>query len=377
MFRMKLFFLLLLLGLTGTVTSNAQEDGVLRMNEFRNPEKRTIIDIPNIEGYQTLKCDFHMHTMFSDGDVWPNVRVQEAWKEGLDVISITDHIEYLPHEEYVDINHNHAYELAKDMAARKNIVFIKGTEITRSTPPGHFNALFIGDASEYIEEYDNDKDKAAIMKATEQDAFIFWNHPGWKVNQVEGSYEWLDFVENLENENMLHGIEVINGFSLYKKALDWCVDKDLAVLGTSDIHNLVEHDYDLGGPVHRSMTLVFSKERTPGSIRDALDEGRTVAWASKYIAGKEKYVRKLFNACIEVSPSYHSQDDNNYYEIKNKSDLYFEMELKSGDGTRDITLYPQSSQVFTASNEQNKLTYEVITTYIRSDKHLVVDIELE
>ena len=25
-----------------------------------------------------------MHTVFSDGVVWPSVRVEEAWREGLD-----------------------------------------------------------------------------------------------------------------------------------------------------------------------------------------------------------------------------------------------------------------------------------------------------
>ena len=29
------------------------------------------INIPDILGYKTLKCDFHMHTVFSDGMVWP------------------------------------------------------------------------------------------------------------------------------------------------------------------------------------------------------------------------------------------------------------------------------------------------------------------
>jgi hypothetical protein len=384
MLKIKPLFFFLLLGLLVTVPADAQEDGVLSMNEFRNPEKRAILDIPNVEGYKTLKCDFHIHTMFSDGHVWPNVRVQEAWQEGLDVMSITDHIEYLPHDEYVDINHNHAYELAKDMAARRNIVFIKGSEITRQTPPGHFNAIFIGDASGYIEDNDSDKDKAAVMKAKEQDAFIFWNHPGWKANSVEGSYEWIDFVDELKNEDMLHGIEVINGFSLHKKALDWCLDNDLAVMGTSDIHNLVEHDYDLGGHVHRSMTLVFAEERTSASVREALDEGRTVAWASKFIAGKEEHVRRLFNACVETSPAYYTRGDSredeeavNYYEIKNKSDLYFEMKLKSGDGTHSITLYPQSSQIITAHGGQESLTFEVVTAYVRSDEHLVVDIELK
>ena len=381
MSKIKLLFVsLLLLGVT--VVMAQTDDGVLRMDEFRNPTKREIINIPNVEGYQTLKCDFHQHTVFSDGHVWPNVRVQEAWKEGLDVISLTDHVEYTPHSEDVAVDNNRSYELAKDRAAENNLVLIKGTEITRNTPPGHFNALFIGDASGYIEDNDSDKDKEAVLKASEQDAFIFWNHPGWKVHQVEGSYEWIDFVDELYDEDMVHGIEVINGFSLYKKALDWCVDKDLTVMGTSDIHNLVEHDYDLDKDiVHRSMTLVFAEDKTSASIREALEEGRTVAWASKYLAGKEEHVRNLFHACVEMDPSHHSRNRGNgnvtnYYEIKNKSDLYFEMELKSGDATNKVILYPGSSQVISAGGGQDSLTYEVVNAYVRSDKHLVVDIGL-
>ena len=29
------------------------------------------INFPDIPGYQTLKCDLHIHTVFSDGSVWP------------------------------------------------------------------------------------------------------------------------------------------------------------------------------------------------------------------------------------------------------------------------------------------------------------------
>jgi hypothetical protein len=50
--------------------------------------KRGKSSIPDVKGYKTLKCDFHQHTVFSDGQVWPGVRVQEAWREGLDVIAI-------------------------------------------------------------------------------------------------------------------------------------------------------------------------------------------------------------------------------------------------------------------------------------------------
>lgn len=369
---------LVLVFLCGHLLVQAQtDDGMLRLNEFRNVRKRQIIQIPEVNGFQTLKCDFHMHTVFSDGHVWPAVRVQEAWQEGLDVIAITDHVEYTPYSEDVKVDHNRPYELVKDAADETNIVLIKGTEITRNTPPGHFNAIFTGDLSGYIEDREtNEKDKAALMKAAEQDAFIFWNHPGWQVNNIEGSYEWIDFVDELTEENVLHGIEVINGFGLHKKALDWCVDKNLTVLGTSDIHNLVAHDYKLGDYVHRSMTLVFARERTAQSVREALEAGRTVAWASKYLAGKEEHVSNLFNACVETGPRFFSKNDRGYYEIKNNSDLYFELELQSGDGTNQITLFPNSSQIITAVDGQKVLEYKVVTAFVRSNENLVVNIPL-
>jgi len=257
----KVKLILILLISVVTLTQAQTDNGVFRMDEFRNPKKRNIIRIPGFESFQTLKCDFHMHTVFSDGQVWPTVRLQEIWQEGLDVMAITDHVEYTPNAADVKVNYNRAWELVKDLAVENNIVFIKGTEITRQTPPGHFNALFISDAAGYNGgRATSEKDKEAVLKAVEQDAFIFWNHPGWKVDQIDGSYEWINFVDELHKEKNLHGIEVINGFGFHKKALDWCVDKNLTVLGTSDIHNLVAHDYKLGDYVHRSMTLVFAKD---------------------------------------------------------------------------------------------------------------------
>ena len=45
-------------------------------------QRRNEIQVPNLNGYTTLKCDFHMHSVFSDGLVWPTVRVDEAYREG-------------------------------------------------------------------------------------------------------------------------------------------------------------------------------------------------------------------------------------------------------------------------------------------------------
>jgi len=48
---------------------------VLSLTGIAQLESRKEVKIPDIPGYLTLKCDFHMHTIFSDGLVWPTVRV--------------------------------------------------------------------------------------------------------------------------------------------------------------------------------------------------------------------------------------------------------------------------------------------------------------
>src|SRR5690554_241481 len=357
--------------------------GMKYLDEHRRPIYRENVIIPNVGKYQVLKCDFHMHTVFSDGHVWPNVRNQEAWEEGIDSYAITDHIEYTPHKNDVKVDHNRGYEFLKESAAKSNLILIKGTEVTRGTPPGHFNAIFIGDASEYIEDRKtNEFDREAVMKAADQDAFIFWNHPGWKPN-IEGSYDWIPFVDDLHKNNALHGIEVINGFGFHMKALDWCVDKGLTVMGSTDIHNLIAHDYDLSKDyVHRTMTLVMAEERTPESIREALDAGRTVAWASKYLVGKEENVLALFNSCVELRPTHYTEENKNgdkinYRELRNNSDLYFEMTLIDDNSSTHVILHPRSIQQITVAESASTLNAEVISTYVRSDKHLSVSFPLK
>ncbi len=357
-------------------------EGMRYLDENRRPAQREQIIIPNVGAYQVLKCDFHMHTVFSDGNVWPTVRNQEVWQEGLDAYAITDHIEYTPHKEDVIVNHNRGYELLKESAAKNNLILLKGNELTRDTPPGHFNALYNSDASEYIVSRDTALDKEALMKASAQNAFIFWNHPGWKPG-IEGSYEWIPFVDYLYQNKTLHGIEVINGFGIHLKALDWCIDKGLTVMGSTDMHSLVAHEYDLSKEyVHRTMTLVLAKERTAESIREALVAGRTVAWASKILAGKEEHVRALFEACVELMPVHYTEekkngDKINYYELRNNSDLYFELDLKDGSSTKRVVLYPRSVQQISASAETASLSGEVISTYVRSDQHLTVNFSLK
>ncbi|WP_297127190.1 Sb-PDE family phosphodiesterase [uncultured Porphyromonas sp.] len=359
---------------------NVEGDGMLYLQEQRRPEMRELIMIPAVGEYTVLKCDFHMHTIFSDGLVWPTIRTQEAWEEGLDALAITDHIEYHPHHDDVSTGHNRAHEIAQEDALRRDLILIRGSEITRDTPPGHFNAIFTTDNSLFSEDKSSEQDIESIRAAKAQRAFIFWNHPGWKPN-IEGSYTWLPFIDQIYREGALRGIEVINGFGFHKRALDWCVDHNLTVMGTSDIHNLVRHDYDrTRGFIHRTMTLVLAKDRSADGIREGLEAGRTIAWAGKLLAGREENIRAIFDACVSISGSYHcasgKKATTNYYTISNNSDLYFELNLLSDEGTKRVVLYPRSSQILTVRAGQSSVSYEVSNTYIRSDKHLTVTFDL-
>ncbi len=198
------------------------------VSEISLGQSRKIINLPNIEGYQTLKCDFPMHTIFSDGTVWPTVRVEEAWKEGLDAISITDHIENRPHSTDLKADHNRSFEIAEPLASDLKILLVRGAEITRNMPPGHLNALFIKNANLLDREYVND----ALREARDQGAFIIWNHPGWKAQQPDSTVWWKEHT-NLQKNNMLHGIEVFNE-SFCPEAMDWAIEKKLTIFGNSD-----------------------------------------------------------------------------------------------------------------------------------------------
>ena len=55
------------------------------------------------DGRLVLSVDTHTHSVFSDGHVWPTVRVWEANKDRLDAMAITEHLEYQPYRK--DIPH--------------------------------------------------------------------------------------------------------------------------------------------------------------------------------------------------------------------------------------------------------------------------------
>ena len=295
------------------------------------------LSFPDIPGYISLKTDLHIHTVFSDGYVWPNIRVMEALRDNLDAISLTEHLEYQPHSE--DIPHpdrNRSYEIALAEAKEHDLMIVHGSEITRSEPVGHNNAIFIEDANSILQ----DKAEDAFKEAKKQEAFVFWNHPAWYNQAPKGNPILSDFQKERIKKGELHGIEVINAVDYAQESLALALEHNLTIMGTSDIHGLIDWDYSEKGN-QRPITIVFAKERSFESMQEALFDGRTVAVYNELMVGKKEFLVPLIKASIIIEKAeYVKNTQVLHLEIKNisSSNLIFQNES-------DYTFY-DSSPVF-------------------------------
>tara|TARA_B100000963_G_scaffold148278_2_gene129148 strand:+ start:898 stop:2031 length:1134 start_codon:yes stop_codon:yes gene_type:complete len=284
-----------------------------------------------------ISTDLHIHTVFSDGLVWPTVRVEEAYREGIELIAITDHLEYQPHKEDIpNSDKNRAFEIAKmfNQEIDKNdyinfkipnekLLVIPGVEITRDTPnPGHINAVFIKDANEILQ-----KDSlSGVIKANNQNAFVFWNHPMWS-QRDNGIARLADVHKFMIKNKLLHGIEVVNSDTFSEEAFSIALKENLTILGTSDIHGLTYWDYqiDLGG--HRPMTFVISDSKKIDEIKKALFRGQTFIWFNDMIIGKEENIQPILKSNLVIESKGYTKDYTSVkISIKNKSCVNFKLE---------------------------------------------------
>jgi len=354
---------IMLVAVFATAGAVAQNVNNIQMPELLNKPVRKTIQVPDILGYQTLKCDFHMHTVFSDGSVWPTIRVDEAWNEGLDAIAITDHIENNPSKKFVGGNDNSSYEIALPRAKQKNIILIKGGEITRSMPPGHFNALFLED----IQALDTENWQDAFVAAKEQGAYFIWNHPGWKAQQPD-TCKWWDEHTHLYNQGMLHAIEVFNEKEWYPIALDWCMEKNIAPHAASDIHGINSEFYNLR-QYHRPMTLVLATERTEDAIREALFANRTIAWFGNYLAGKEEFLTAFFHAAVKINFIEETSNEKKFA-LKNSSDVPCFLVAENG---REFAIPALGENFITIPSNTGKY-FNVRNLLVGGSKNLKVEI---
>ena len=336
----KLIFIAFLFVLTGTTVFG----------------QRRIVNLPDIPGYVTLKCDFHLHTVFSDGDVWPTVRIDEALRDGLDAVAIADHLEYNPKKDFIPIDHNAAWKITDGYAKERNLILVHGAEITRKMPPGHFNVLFITDASLIAKDSVWDSFEAAIK----QGAFLQWNHPGWKAQQPDGIPMMYDIHKKLIEKGWLHGIEFFNTDEYYPLVFAFCNQYNLALMGNSDVHGTISEIYTKPEYTNRPMTLVFAKEKTSDALKEAMFAGRTMVYFQEKLVGKEEYAKSFFYQCISVGKPYYQNDKSLFFEVTNNSDIPFYLINGIANAPASVTLAANSvTRIILSKKITSPLVYDV------------------
>ena len=365
------------------------------------------IEFPDVDGYRTLAVDLHTHSVFSDGMVWPIIRMQESERDGLALMAVTEHLEYQPRRE--DIPHpdrNRSWVVASEYVAEAglDVMVVNGAEITRSMPPGHVNAVFIRDANALLvqtsgadymtrlrpstpeEQAASEREaRQAIEAANDQDAFVFWNHPNWPRQRPDGVARLTDMHRDLIAEGLLHGIEVANGDFYSAESLQIALDNDLAILGVSDVHYLIDWDYMPHAGGHRTVTLVFAEERSAESIKEALHANRTVAWLGNWLIGREDALMPLLEASLLLTKVERSEGDELIdIRLSNVSDAAFDLRVTSGHRFNGppstMRVEPHSDLDLAISGETRssfEMAFEVLNAFHAPESHPTLRLKVE
>ena len=388
---------------------------VFVINDYKDMER--IINFPNTEKYKVIVADLHTHSVFSDGAVWPNVRVEEAVRDGIDLLAVTEHLEYQPHID--DIPHpdrNRSFDIAEEIAKNKDLTVINGAEITRMFPPGHINAIFIQDANKLIyldeakinkakeilkevpeESLTNYEDlswledaalaslwpvKSALIEARNQNAFTFWNHPAWSSEEFIGQPMLREIHKEFFRDNLLHGIEVANGDGYSEEAFRIALEYGLTVLGTSDVHGLIDWDYPSSIGAHRPVTLILSESNSSDAIKSSLFSGKTVVWFKNNLIGLENNILELTNSYLKAKKvEILENSDIARVEIENVSDVRFIIQVLDQSSVVNesnlIEIAPNEKTVLQIDNgiDKGSLDVKILNAFIAPNKNLLTTLK--
>lgn len=370
-------------------TDSANKD-MLRFNE-REGRQRVEMVLPQVRGFNIYKADLHNHTIFSDGSVTPEFRIKEAWHDGLDVIAVTEHVEYRPYEGkmmnfltgYVPKNVksansnvirseatdagilsdlNYPVKLYQAAAGGYGITVIPGAEITREpTVIGHYNALFTKDNNTI---YAKDP-MQSIRNAKAQGAIVMQNHPGWRRTTLD----MMEFEEKVYAANLIDGIEIVNGGEFYPRAITRALKNKFFMASNTDIHGSTAEDYVLGGDGTRNMTFIFAQENTLEALREALEARRTLAYSHGTLAGEESLLVDLFKASVATKVIQKAANGSKTVQLTNNSSIKYTLRFGNAN---PVILNPFTS-IRATSGKDGKLAVKVENMWCGEDAHPVVE----
>ena len=360
---------------------DANNVDMLRPKSYRNPKRQEIV-LPKVNGYNVYKADLHTHSIFSDGDCTPKYRVREAWLDGLDVMAVTEHIEYRPMEKtYMQFLHaeisdktkqehkgivsdlNLPVELAKKEAKSYGLTIIPGVEITRAPETiGHYNALFTSDNNTIHSE----DPMESIKNARKQGALVMHNHPGWRRKSVEMP----EFEKKVYGEKLLDGVEIMNGPEVLPKIVTRAKEHGLFMAANTDIHATTAQSYGMGG-YYRNMTLILAPDKSLESLKEALKARRSIAYSIGSLAGDEELLKDFFVASIKFEDL--GKNTNGATDIWMVNNTSFDYYLRFGKD--NVVELPAFTAQKVTTNEAGELSFTVLNMWIPGEKNLEIKLK--
>ena len=368
---------------------------------FDNQFVRTHITIPQVAGMNVYKADLHIHSIYSDGEVTPDMRVLEAWYDGLDAIAITDHMEYRrieremfdymykyiredlrkagktvntnimrqgPDEQGILVDFNVAYNSASKKAKDLGLLVIRGVEVTRKHN-GDYNAIFTTDNNALY-----DRDLAQTLRnARAQGAFIIHNHPDYDKNSAN---TLTDVANGLYQQGLIDGVEVANGRKTWSYLYSHAVAGGYTPMANSDAHEYIYWKYgrptDYSIPRYRNMNLIFAKELTVDSLRKALKAGNNIAYSNNNLVGKSELLQALFSACVEFKIQ---RTDSSQYHINvvNHSSLPYFFKIRNSEHI----LNSMGSLYIKLPKDMKVADVTILNMWCGNDQHPSVSIKLK
>ncbi len=352
---------------------DAVNDQMLRHGICHAPARTEIALPTRIDGLNVYKADLHTHSVYSDGNVTPRLRVMEAWGDGLDILAVTEHIEYRPFEKtmkkYLKADEeqipdlNEAVREAEKEAVKWDIVIIPGSEITRDGKTvGHFNALFTTDNNQI---YDEDPVEA-IRNAKKQGALVMHNHPGWRRENID----YTETEKAAYGEGLIDGVEVMNGMEFYPGIIDRVLEKGLFISACTDVHTTTDRDYGASGCL-RPMTLIFAEDKSLESLKKSLEENRTLAFGFNTLCGDEQLLKAFFVASVSLRKVSEDSSESPCLMLTNHTSVPYYI---SQDGANPVHLPPFSTISIKSDKGQSELKLEVMNMFCSEKEHPVVEL---
>ncbi len=249
---------------------------------------------PPVGEYQVLRCDFHMHTVISDGRLTARERVEESARLGYDVIAITDH------------GRTQAYRSAKAAGDELGVLVLRGLE---SGVQGKEHYVILGIDGTYRprdpHRWSESEDDPTVYyqeqmeKVREHGGLIIWAHPhvGLREPTLWGIGQGIIRGIELKNDVVGEGWNTVksHGTDWYPEAFEWAMEHGLAVLACTDAHGPRRAD--------PAVSLLLVTERTEKGVLDAIRECRTAAWFDGMLWGRQELLGRLMQAMVRAEPA--------------------------------------------------------------------------